>query len=323
MADTDRIARLERLVESQQRELDEQRRTIASLTAMSDTSRSPVVPAPRSAPEGVSRRDVLRRALVAGGAVVAGSAALAVSDAGPAAAADGDTLKAGQQTTAESSTVLLADAAASAYTYGIAAVTDTSFSGFTNQPFSFGAVTGIRTHGDGVGTAGYGSAIGVLAASDGGTALYATGATALQATGASGVVASSYSSYALSAITTANNDSSAIYAQAHGYGAAIEAHGPPSGTALVAYGTSAFLGRTYFALSGTTRVRGTRRRPLRTAGVTGVQLTKASKVLATIQGDSGAVGIAGVTLNVAKKSFVVTLTGKVARTVTIAWLVID
>jgi hypothetical protein len=328
----DRIERLERLVAEQAEALDAQRRTIEQLVAerraplaapSAGTHRDPAIR------EGVSRRDVLRRALVAGGAVVAGSAALAVADAGPAAAANGDTVKAGQQTNAESSTVLFADAAASAYTYGIASVTDTAFDKFTNQPFTFGAVTGISTHGPAVGVAGYGSGTGVLAASDGGTAIYATGATALEATGATGIVASSYSSHALSATTTSANDASAIYAEAHGFGTAVEAHASADGSALQAYGTSAFFGntvfygRTYFLASGTVRVRGSKSRPARSATVTGIALTKTSKVIATIQGDGGSVGVAGVTLNVAKKTFTVTLTAKVARYVTIGWFIID
>jgi hypothetical protein len=327
--DDDRFARLERLVTEQAQAIDEQRQVIDRLVAERRTP-GPVVPTQprpgRNRPEsdgadGVSRRDVLRRALIAGGAVAAGSAALAVAEAAPAAAATGDALKAGQQTNTEASTVLFADAPAASYPYGIASVTDTQFDQFTNQDFSFGAVTGISTHGPAIGVAAYGASLGLFAASDGGSAILADGTIGIQAVGTT--------SYALHATTGPASSATAVYAEAHSNGTAIEAHGTATGNALQAYGTSefigstVFLGRTYFAASGTVRVRGTKRRPSRSAVVTGVALARTSKVIATIQGDGGAVGVAGVTLNVAKKTFTVTLTGKVARYVTVAWFVID
>jgi len=315
-SDTDRIARLERVVEEQQRVID------ALLATRAPAPAGPVAAArSEHGVDGVSRRDVLRRALVAGGAVVAGSAALAVADAAPAAAATGDAIKAGTQTNTETSTVLYADAAASSYPYGVATVLDTPFDQFTNQGFTVGALNGISTHGSAIGVGAYGASTGLNAASDGGTAVFADGTIGIQTTGTT--------SYALHATTGGGSSSTAVYVQAHTYGTAIEAHAEANGRALQAfggsefYGTAAFLGPIYVARSGVVRIKGTSSKARRSATVTGVPLTSASHVIATIQGDGGAVGVAGVALDVKHHAFVVNLTASVRRYVSVAWIVIN
>jgi hypothetical protein len=252
---------------------------------------------------------------------VAGSAALAIADAAPAAAATGNPILAGDQTNAESTTVLYADAAPASYSYGIAAVSDTAFTDLIHTSFVPGALTGISTLGNQIGVSGYGAYQGVYAASSTGTALVADGHAGIEAIGRG--------SLALHASTDPTSNSTAARIEAYGTGNALELSAEPRGAALqvtgttVLFGRSAFAGLTYFTRSGSVRVRGTKRHPSRSAAVTGIALTRTSKVIATIQGDGGNVGVAGVTVNVAKKTFTITLTAKVPRYVTVAWLIIE
>jgi hypothetical protein len=119
---------------------------------------------------------------------------------------------------------------------------------------------------------------------------------------------------ALEAISA--NASPAIYTKA-GTGSALRADGP-----VVVNGSSSFNGATTFSRSGTAVVAGTRRKPRRAVAVTGVNVSKHSRVLATIQGDAGAIGISGVIVNPSKHSLTINLTGRVTRSVAITWLVL-
>ena len=144
-------------------------------------------PAPARESVEVSRRDWLRRAAVVSGAAAATALVAGVADAAPAAALDGDTLKAGQQTNAEASTVLFADGAS--YQHGVFAVTDTVFGNFADLFPPFAGVIGYvgqATSGD-TGVAGFGSARGVFGQSESANGI---GVVGLSATGP-GVVGSS------------------------------------------------------------------------------------------------------------------------------------
>jgi hypothetical protein len=113
------------------------------------------------------------------------------------------------------------------------------------------------------------------------------------------------------------NASPAIYAKS-GTGSALRADGP-----VVVNGATSFNGVTAFSRSGSAVVAGTRRKPRRAVAVTGVNVSKHSRVLATIQGDAGTIGVSGVIVNPSKHSITINLTGRVTRSVAITWLILS
>ena len=119
--------------------------------------------------EPVTRRDWLRRALLFSGATVAAE----VVNAGSAHATDGNALTAGNQATAEHTTVLLADGGT--YTDGLFHVTDTAFVSEVSG-FPVAAVTGYAANSSSgtTGVAGFGTTTGVYGRTDSetGTAVF-------------------------------------------------------------------------------------------------------------------------------------------------------
>jgi hypothetical protein len=183
MADqeSDRIARLEGRVAEQQQVIDRllDREAARRPAVTNATTASPADP--------LSRRSVLRRALVAGSAVVAGSAALAVVDAAPAAAAPSSpSLVAAGQTTTDATTVVYGSSAGSAYPHGILAVTDTTFDASAPVFGWGGAINGYGGPALQIGVSGYGDFTGVRASSTNGAGLFALGATGVHAESTTG-----------------------------------------------------------------------------------------------------------------------------------------
>src|SRR5690348_10144702 len=146
MSDIERIERLEAVISEHQKLLAEARAEIAELKQSTTPTAS------------VSRREWLRRAALAGGALVAADAVTA----GPAAATNNDPLLVGNQTDAESTTILFADGTGpNPYPHGVFHVTDTAFLSQAGIPVA--AVTGYAgtsTSGT-VGVAGLGSTNGI------------------------------------------------------------------------------------------------------------------------------------------------------------------
>jgi len=143
-----RIAALARQLDEQQRALDDTRAELTRLTAGN------------SSPPTTTRRDWMRRAAVLSGATVATGIAAAAAGAGPAAADDGDPIKAGLQTNETTGTVVFVTGATRGH--GAFTVTDTAF-GSVPSSARPAAVVGIAlstTTGD-AGVAGVGAAMGV------------------------------------------------------------------------------------------------------------------------------------------------------------------
>jgi hypothetical protein len=139
---------------------------------------------------------MLRRAAFASSVAVAGGLAAELAEPAPASAADGDPVKAGQETSADSTTVIYEGG--NGYANGGLTVTDTLF---VNVPadanYKQSAIAGIGLQIDGsglqVGVAGYGAVTGVIGTAHGQAA---TGVFGSSNTGV-GVRASSTSGQAL------------------------------------------------------------------------------------------------------------------------------
>jgi len=145
---SERIAALERRLGDQQRELDETRAELARLSAGGPT------------PPKVTRRDWMRRAAILSGGTVAAGVTAGVAGAGRAAAADGDPIKAGQQTNEVNGTVLFVQGATTGH--GAFTVTDTVFADLPPGTES-GAVLGVAGSAStaSAGVAGVGTSFGV------------------------------------------------------------------------------------------------------------------------------------------------------------------
>jgi hypothetical protein len=321
----DRIARLEALVDAQQRAIDgllvrgtdgpsphAQRLPVARTTQGSDRAEGE---RPAVTPTSMDRRNLLRRALLAGGALVAGSAALA-AEAAPAAANDGDTILAGAQANAESMTVIYADGASYAnYPKGMFVVSDTPFASWWSVFDVPAAITAYANKALTTGVAGFGGANGVIGASDTGLGGNFVGATGVNAFGLKGPAVQASAQAGTWPV---------VLAQSYGVGTAVAAIAK-SGLALSAQGPSEFLGRVHFSRSGVALVRGTRARPASTLTVTlpGAVLTTATKVLATIQQSVGKVAVSSAVPHAGAHTVTITLTAPVTSTVRVAWFVLD
>ena len=141
-----RITALARQLDEQQRALDRTRAELTRLTAGSPP------------PATTTRRDWMRRAAVLSGATVAAAAA---STIGPAAADDGDPIKAGEQTNEASGTVVFVTGTTS--DHGAFTVTDTAFANLPvlTQPAAVLGVAVERSTGR-AGVAGVGTSYGVF-----------------------------------------------------------------------------------------------------------------------------------------------------------------
>ena len=318
MDEQERIARLEAVVARQQAVIEG---LLSDRTEDDGGGRGPTAvgrpqPAP---PTAVSRRDVLRRALVAGGVAVAGGAALALAEAAPAVAATGGSLTLGMQNNAESTTVLFADAVPSGDVFprGLLHVTDTPFIDQLALESS-SAISGYASTGDlAVGVLGFGVSKGVWGQVGPGTG---TGVVGQGYNGVSGLGSGGTGVAGVAQGT--DNTNPGVSASSEGPGPALYAGASTTGDAFVADGASRFHGVTSFSRSGVARVAGTRARPARSVVVKGVKLTAHSSVLATIQQDGGTLGVAGVVPDVAHSAFTITLTARSARNVKVAWFVI-
>jgi hypothetical protein len=139
------------------------------------------------------------------------------------------------------------------------------------------------------------------------------------AQGSSGVVAfaTDDSGAGVEGITSAGHGVHGRAAAAAGIG--VFAENAAGGTALHANGTSSFTGVTLFSRSGSLTVRAGKDSVTKT----GIKLTAASLVLATLQQLRAGVYVQAAVTNVAGKSFTVHLSKKVTANTAVAWFVIS
>lgn len=267
-----------------------------------------------------------RRALLGAGAAVAG-AALASAITGPSAVlgADGETVKVGGDYQASSRTRISQTDQASDAIVGVAK----SGSGISGHSIDGNGVSGLSTSMFGAGVSGTSDdGIGVVGSSGSdhlpgvyGSSVHASGVVGLAGAGVLGTAPAKTGVYGIAGSGTSGDRGV--------YGAASTGRGVEGETAtgvggyFSATGAGAALqvaGRVRFSTCGVATVPAGSRSKLVHPGVA---LSGTSRVLATLQGDPGnAATVQRVAVNATADTFTITLTGKPARSVAVAWFII-
>jgi len=216
-------------IEALETVIAEQQRVLADARAEIERLKGNARPASYGEPEAarLTRRAWLRRAAQVSGVAAAAVVVTDFSRAAPAAAADGGSVVAGEETKAESSTVLFGDG--SNYDQGLLAVTDTALADYSAGFPAQAAVTGYAGTGVTglVGVAGYGDGAGIYGQTDHANAYGVHGVT------------SAVGSYGVRGEAT-GNDGCGVYGTGSGESNAIGVYGNTGQTAggagVVGYG---------------------------------------------------------------------------------------